>query len=195
MAQMYGGGGGGRFGQRFAKSRLLLAKRAGYLPEGPIMGDPTQLWKKASSNLARDARSQGELPMQFLRNKIQGGMRSPVMAGQGAAPSQQGLAQWGGYTWDNPEALFGHTQRHGNRKSFEEFYRLHPGLMELFGMVPNKMNPRDMMRQNPGPVQAPSVDPSMMLDLIGNRGGSPRPMPRIRPTKRRKMPKIPRTLF
>lgn len=78
---LYDGGGiaAGRvgIGANFAKSRLMLAKRAGYLPQQFQMQPdraPEQ-WKMASSNLARDAKAAGfPNPMQFLRQgATQGG--------------------------------------------------------------------------------------------------------------------------
>lgn len=74
---LYGQGGGGNIaagrvgiGANFAKSRLMLAKRAGYLPQNFQMQPdkaPDQ-WKAVSSNLARDSRAAGFTnPMQFLR--------------------------------------------------------------------------------------------------------------------------------
>jgi hypothetical protein len=77
----YDGGGiaAGRvgIGANFAKSRMMLAKRAGYLPQGYKM-QPDQApeqWKSVSSNLARDARSAGfQHPLQYLRQgATQGG--------------------------------------------------------------------------------------------------------------------------
>lgn len=72
--QQYGGAGiaAGRvgIGANFAKSRLMLAKRAGYLPQHFQMqpDKAPEQWKSASSNLARDARAAGfPNPMQFLR--------------------------------------------------------------------------------------------------------------------------------
>lgn len=81
---LYGQGGGGSIaagrvgiGANFAKSRLMLAKRAGYLPQHFQM-QPNQApeqWKMASSNLSRDAKAAGfPNPMQFLRQgATQGG--------------------------------------------------------------------------------------------------------------------------
>lgn len=74
---VYGQGGGGSIaagrvgiGANFAKSRLMLAKRAGYLPQGFQMrpDQAPEQWKSVSSNLARDSRAAGfPNPMQFLR--------------------------------------------------------------------------------------------------------------------------------
>lgn len=81
---VYGQGGGGSIaagrvgiGANFAKSRLMLAKRAGYLPQHFQM-QPNQApeqWKSVSSNLARDSKAAGfPNPMQFLRQgATQGG--------------------------------------------------------------------------------------------------------------------------
>jgi hypothetical protein len=82
---LYGQGQGGGsiaagrvgIGANFAKSRLMLAKRAGYLPQNMTMNpqEAPEQWKLASSNLARDARQAGfPNPMQFLRQgATQGG--------------------------------------------------------------------------------------------------------------------------
>lgn len=59
-------------GDRYARARLLLAKRAGYLPEDfvimPKGGQASQQWRAASKNLAADARRSGwDRPMLWLR--------------------------------------------------------------------------------------------------------------------------------
>lgn len=94
----YDGGGiaAGRvgIGANFAKSRMLLAKRAGYLPQGYKM-QPDQApeqWKSVSSNLARDARNAGfQNPMQFLRQGATQGGQLPratrIRPGAQADPS------------------------------------------------------------------------------------------------------------
>lgn len=69
-------------GDRYARARLLLAKRAGYLPGNfvvmPKGGQASQQWRQVSKNLARDARShgygaQGMGPIQWLRDSASGG--------------------------------------------------------------------------------------------------------------------------
>ena len=87
---LYGQGQGGGsiaagrvgIGANFAKSRLMLAKRAGYLPQGMTMNNPDEApeqWKLASSNLARDARLAGfPNPMQFLRQGATQGGKLPA---------------------------------------------------------------------------------------------------------------------
>jgi hypothetical protein len=87
---LYGQGQGGGsiaagrvgIGANFAKSRLMLAKRAGYLPQGMTMNNPDEApeqWKLASSNLARDARQAGfPNPMQFLRQGATQGGKLPA---------------------------------------------------------------------------------------------------------------------
>lgn len=83
MAVPYGAGiGRGRVGvgPNLSRARLLLAKRAGYLPaDAPI--DPQmapQIWAKVSRNLNRDARSAGFTNvMQWLREGAQAGGRLP----------------------------------------------------------------------------------------------------------------------
>lgn len=86
MTGIYGNAGGGiaagrvGIGADFAKSRLMLAKRAGYLPQNFRM-QPNQApeqWKSVSSNLARDARAAGfQHPMQFLRQGATAGGNIP----------------------------------------------------------------------------------------------------------------------
>ena len=67
-------------GRNFARSRLLLARRAGYLP-GNVPIDPvnaTEQWKAVSSNLARDARAAGfSNPLMFLRTGATTGGQLP----------------------------------------------------------------------------------------------------------------------
>lgn len=85
MALQYGDGGGiaaGRvgIGANFAKSRLLLAKRAGYLPQGFQMqpDKAPEQWRSVSSNLARDARAAGfSNPMLYLRTGATRGGKIP----------------------------------------------------------------------------------------------------------------------
>lgn len=82
MAGYDGGIAAGRvgIGANFAKSRMMLAKRAGYLPQGYKM-QPDQApeqWKSVSANLARDARSAGfQHPLQFLRQGATKGGQLP----------------------------------------------------------------------------------------------------------------------
>lgn len=85
MAMTYGDGGGVGgsrvgIGANFAKSRLMLAKRAGYLPQDFQMqpnAAPEQ-WRGVSSNLARDARAAGfSNPLQYLRIGATQGGRIP----------------------------------------------------------------------------------------------------------------------
>lgn len=68
-------------GANFARSRLLLARRAGYLPKEFAI-DPaaaTEQWRMASRNLARDARSAGfQNPLMFLRQGATAGGRIPA---------------------------------------------------------------------------------------------------------------------
>lgn len=70
-------------GENFAKARLALAKRAGYLPtDMQTSADPgtaVQQWRSLSKNLAADSRRQGFAnPMQFLRAGAQGQLTPPV---------------------------------------------------------------------------------------------------------------------
>lgn len=65
-------------GQNFARARLLLAKRAGYLPDQMQLAagaqGATQQWQAVSKNLAKDSRSAGfSNPMMFLRQGAQQG--------------------------------------------------------------------------------------------------------------------------
>lgn len=73
-------------GDNFAKTRLLLAKRAGYLPENfnimPGQGMASQQWRTASKNLAADARADGSAnPIAWLRNKAQAPTQRPGVRG------------------------------------------------------------------------------------------------------------------
>jgi len=67
-------------GSNFAKARLILAKRAGYLPSDMQL-DPTnapQQWKSASANLARDSRAAGfSNPLMYLRTGATQGGKIP----------------------------------------------------------------------------------------------------------------------
>lgn len=67
-------------GSNFAKARLILAKRAGYLPSETQI-DPTrapQQWKSASANLARDSRAAGfSNPLMYLRTGAVAGGKIP----------------------------------------------------------------------------------------------------------------------
>lgn len=64
-------------GDSFARTRLLLAKRAGYLPEGTQIAPgagATEQWRMASKNLAADARRAGSNnPLLWLRQGAQTG--------------------------------------------------------------------------------------------------------------------------
>ena len=82
-------GAGTGIGDNFAKTRLLLAKRAGYLPENfqleQSQGGPSMQWRAASKNLAADARADGNPnPIAWLRNRAQQAAQQPAMrAGRG----------------------------------------------------------------------------------------------------------------
>lgn len=90
-------------GENFAKSRLLLAKRAGYIPAdmqfSQNAGASSAMWRSVSKNLARDARSSGfQNPMMFLRAGAQAGgqlpgrkARMPVMPSLPYSNSAQAL--------------------------------------------------------------------------------------------------------
>ena len=69
-------------GSNFARARLLLAKRSGYLPEGMGLATTpqgaTDQWREVSKNLSANARSAGfNNPMQFLRAGAQAGGKLP----------------------------------------------------------------------------------------------------------------------
>ena len=90
MAMLPGGMPGNTgIGSNFARARLLLAKRAGYLPDGmQLATDPqgaTAQWRSVSKNLAQNARSAGfQNPMMFLRTGAQTGkLPSPQRPGPG----------------------------------------------------------------------------------------------------------------
>ncbi len=80
-------------GDSFARTRLLLAKRAGYLPEGtqiaPGAGASEQ-WRMASKNLAADARRAGSSnPLLWLRQGAQTGrLQRPGFKGIPGNPGQ-----------------------------------------------------------------------------------------------------------
>lgn len=94
-------------GDNFAKARLLLAKRAGYLPNDQQINqqNPQGQWKAISSNLAADSRKAGfPNPMAFLRQgALTGGTAAPGRTRPGNmgynpqgslayAPAQQAMA-------------------------------------------------------------------------------------------------------
>jgi hypothetical protein len=58
-------------GDNFARARLLLAKRAGYLPNMPMLpgaGQASAMWRNVSKNLGANARGAGFTnPLQWLR--------------------------------------------------------------------------------------------------------------------------------
>jgi hypothetical protein len=78
MANVGIGGGNVGIGDRFAKSRLLLAKRSGLVGPGfqiaPRPGAASAQWRAASKNLSARAQRAGFAnPMQFLRQGAQSG--------------------------------------------------------------------------------------------------------------------------
>lgn len=85
-------------GDNFARARLALAKRSGYLPpDTPTPMDPgaaSAQWHMASKNLAANARGAGyPNPMMFLRTGLYNGGQLPKPIGHGArAPMQPGAA-------------------------------------------------------------------------------------------------------
>jgi hypothetical protein len=79
-------------GSNFARARLLLAKRSGYLPEGMGLATTpqgaTEQWRSVSKNLAANARSAGfKSPMMFLRAGAQSGGKLPTRAIPGTPQS------------------------------------------------------------------------------------------------------------
>lgn len=77
-------------GSNFARARLLLAKRAGYLPDSmPLAQGPqgaTEQWRSVSKNLAHNARQAGFAnPMMFLRTGAQTG-KLPTPQARGSGP-------------------------------------------------------------------------------------------------------------
>lgn len=92
----YQGIGGSRtgIGANFARSRLLLARRAGYLPQDFAINPQAapEQWRMASRNLARDARGAGfQNPLMYLRQGATAGGRIPrptaMRPGAAADPS------------------------------------------------------------------------------------------------------------
>lgn len=84
-------------GSNFARARLLLAKRSGYLPEGMGLATTpqgaTDQWREVSKNLAANARSAGfQNPMQFLRAGAQAKGKLPSKIMPSAGPQQGPLA-------------------------------------------------------------------------------------------------------
>ena len=79
-------------GDNFARARLLLAKRAGYLPQDfallPGAGNASAQWRSASKNLAADARRAGAAnPLQWLREgAAKGGLQRPNKRAVGTNP-------------------------------------------------------------------------------------------------------------
>lgn len=93
MAYSPGPGGYGPgigYGPNLSRARLMLAKRAGYLPPGQQI-DPEQspgLWARLSKNLSRDSRQAGfGNPLAWLRAGAQQGGRLPR---RGMPPGQAG---------------------------------------------------------------------------------------------------------
>lgn len=80
-------------GENFAKSRLLLAKRAGYLPANTRLsqteGGAADLWHMFSKNLSGDAKQAGfQNPMMFLRAGAQAGGKLPGRKQMPVMPTQ-----------------------------------------------------------------------------------------------------------
>lgn len=96
MAGLSSGVGGSTvgIGENFAKARLLLAKRAGYMPQQQQIDteNPSAQWKAVSSNLKHDAQQAGYgNPMQFLRQgATQGGNMPPTRGRPGNVGNPQG---------------------------------------------------------------------------------------------------------
>lgn len=87
-------------GENFAKARLLLAKRAGYLPQGAQLssdnGSASAMWHSVSKNLNRDAKGAGyNNPMMFLRAGAQAGGKTP------GRPNKRPMLTGGGLPYAN----------------------------------------------------------------------------------------------
>lgn len=86
-------------GDNFARARLLLAQRAGYLPRQQLPPSPqgaSAQWHAYSKNLAGDARGAGyPNPMAFLRAGIMQGGRMPQPIGRtNMRPAAPGLVNF-----------------------------------------------------------------------------------------------------
>jgi len=145
--------------------RLLLAQRAGYLPQGQLPANAQGAWHQASKNLKRDAMKAGQPnPMAFLRNMIQGGMQHPVDNGTPPLIQPPQGVQWGGHQFSNISDLIGWEQKHGNKTDDAQFMSQHPALVALFDRLQQQRNSYGRPPKGMRSRMRPQAPPNPLLD-------------------------------